>query len=154
MEPQSSGNRRPSCRSPKVLASAACKAGYFCFAHDGNLILVTDGDTHVRAYDRKGKLLYTAEAGLLEPFDLSLSADGKAFPVAGAEGRSRCMTVQPAAMGLAIRRRSLQHGWMSGMRAEVLYRTVLELDGDANNANKKDRWSGYKPCCHGKRKGS
>jgi len=40
------------------------------------------------------------------------------------------------------------------MGAEVLYRTVVELDGDANNANKKDRWSGYKPCCHDKRKGS
>ncbi len=55
-------------------------------AHDGNLIVVADGDTHVRGYDRKGKLLYTAEAGLLEPFDLSLSADGKTFAVAGAEG--------------------------------------------------------------------
>jgi WD40 repeat protein len=55
-------------------------------ARDGNLIVAADGDTHVRAYDRKGKLLYTTEAGLLEPFDLSLSADGKTFTVAGAEG--------------------------------------------------------------------
>jgi hypothetical protein len=49
-------------------------------------MLVAHGDTHVRAHLRKGKLLYTAETGLLEPFDLSLSADGKTFPVAGAEG--------------------------------------------------------------------
>ena len=55
-------------------------------APGGDLIVAADGDTHVRAYDRKGKLLYTAEAGLLEPFDLSLSADGKTFVVAGAEG--------------------------------------------------------------------
>jgi len=54
--------------------------------HGGNLIVVVDGDTHIRAYDRKGKLLYAAEAGLLEPFDLSLSADGKTFAVGGAEG--------------------------------------------------------------------
>jgi len=55
-------------------------------AGDGNLIVTSDGDTHVRGYDRKGNLLYTAEAGLLEPFDLSISADGKTFAVAGAEG--------------------------------------------------------------------
>jgi WD40 repeat protein len=55
-------------------------------ARDGDLIVATDGDTHIRAYDRDGKLLYTADSGLLEPFDLSLSADGKTFTVAGAEG--------------------------------------------------------------------
>ena len=53
---------------------------------DGNLIIAADGDTHVRAYDRKGKLLYAADAGWLEPFDVSLSADAKTFTVAGAEG--------------------------------------------------------------------
>lgn len=53
---------------------------------DGNMIVAADGDTHLRAYDRKGKLLYTAETGLLEPFDLSISADGKTLSVAGAEG--------------------------------------------------------------------
>lgn len=55
-------------------------------APDGNLIIAADGDTHVRAYDRKGKFLYAADGGLLEPFDVSLSADAKTFTVAGAEG--------------------------------------------------------------------
>ena len=55
-------------------------------ATDGNLIVAADGDTHVRAYDRKGKFLYAADGGLLEPFDVSLSADAKTFAVAGAEG--------------------------------------------------------------------
>jgi WD40 repeat protein len=55
-------------------------------AGDGNLIVTSDGDTHVRGYDRKGNLLYAAEAGLLEPLDLSISADGKTFGVAGVEG--------------------------------------------------------------------
>jgi WD40 repeat protein len=55
-------------------------------APDGNLILSVDSDTHVRRYDRSGKLLYTADAGPLEPFGVSLAPDGKAFAVAGAEG--------------------------------------------------------------------
>jgi WD40 repeat protein len=55
-------------------------------APGGDLIVAADVDTHVRGYDRKGKLLYKADAGLLEPFDLGLSADGKTFAVAGAEG--------------------------------------------------------------------
>jgi WD40 repeat protein len=55
-------------------------------APEGNLIVAADGDTHLRAYDRSGKLVYSTDSGLLEPFDLSLSADGKKFAVAGAEG--------------------------------------------------------------------
>ena len=55
-------------------------------APDSNLIVAADGDTYIRAYDRKGKLLYAADGGLLEPFDVSLSADAKTFTVAGAEG--------------------------------------------------------------------
>jgi WD40 repeat protein len=55
-------------------------------APDGNLIIAADTDTHIRAYERKGKPLYSADPGLLEPFALSLSADGKKFAVAGAEG--------------------------------------------------------------------
>lgn len=53
---------------------------------DGNLIVAADGDTHIRGYDRGGKLVYSVDSGLLEPFDLSLSADGKKFALAGAEG--------------------------------------------------------------------
>jgi WD40 repeat protein len=55
-------------------------------APDGNLIVAADVDTRVRAYNRNGKLLYATEDDLLEPFDLSLSVDGKTFTVAGAEG--------------------------------------------------------------------
>lgn len=53
---------------------------------EGNLIVAADGDTHIRGYDPKGKLVYSVDSGLLEPFDLSLSADGKKFALAGAEG--------------------------------------------------------------------
>lgn len=55
-------------------------------APDGNLIITADTDTHIRAYDRQGKLEYSADSGLLEPFGLSLSADGKQFAVGGMEG--------------------------------------------------------------------
>jgi len=55
-------------------------------APDGNLIVAADGDTHIRAYDRKGKFLYAADGGLLEPFNVSLAGDAKTFTVAGAEG--------------------------------------------------------------------
>ena len=53
---------------------------------DGKSVFAADGDTYVRAYDIKGKLAYAAEGDLLEPFDVSVSADGKILAVAGAEG--------------------------------------------------------------------
>jgi WD40 repeat protein len=53
---------------------------------EGNLIIAADTDTRVRAYDRNGKLVYSADSGLLEPFGLGLSADGKKFAVGGMEG--------------------------------------------------------------------
>ena len=52
----------------------------------GNLIIAADGDTHIRGYDETGKLIYSAESGLLEPFDVSFSDDGNKFAAAGAEG--------------------------------------------------------------------
>jgi WD40 repeat protein len=56
-------------------------------SHDGNLIITANGDTKIRAYDRKGALVYSVEDdGSLEPFTLSVSADGMTFAVAGAEG--------------------------------------------------------------------
>jgi WD40 repeat protein len=53
---------------------------------DGKSVFAADGDTYVRAYEAKGKLVYAAEGSLLEPFDVSVSADGKTLAVAGAEG--------------------------------------------------------------------
>jgi WD40 repeat protein len=53
---------------------------------DGKSVFAADGDTYVRAYDIKGKLVYAAEGDLLEPFDVSVSADEKTLAVAGAEG--------------------------------------------------------------------
>jgi WD40 repeat protein len=53
---------------------------------DGKSVFAADGDTYVRAYDIKGKLVYAAEGDLLEPFDVSVSADGRTLAVAGAEG--------------------------------------------------------------------
>ena len=54
---------------------------------DGKSVFAADGDTYLRAYDIKGKLIYAAEGDLLEPFDVSVSADGTMLAVAGAEGR-------------------------------------------------------------------
>jgi WD40 repeat protein len=53
---------------------------------DGSLIIAADTDTHIRAYNRQGMLAYSADGGLLEPFGLSLSADGKKFAVGGMGG--------------------------------------------------------------------
>jgi WD40 repeat protein len=53
---------------------------------EGNLIIAADTDTRIRAYDWNGKLVYSADSGLLEPFGLGLSADGKKFAVGGMEG--------------------------------------------------------------------
>lgn len=57
------------------------------FSPDGKSLFAADGDTYVRSYDIGGKLVYAAEGDLLEPFDVSVSADGKTLAVAGAEGR-------------------------------------------------------------------
>lgn len=54
---------------------------------DGKSVFAADGDTYLRAYDIKGNLIYAAEGDLLEPFDVSVSADGTRLAVAGAEGR-------------------------------------------------------------------
>jgi WD40 repeat protein len=54
---------------------------------DGKSVFAADGDTYLRAYDIKGKLIYAAEGDLLEPFDVSVSAGGTMLAAAGAEGR-------------------------------------------------------------------
>jgi hypothetical protein len=118
------------------------------------LIVAADGDTHVRGYDRKGKLLYTAEAGLLERFDLSLSADGKTFAVAGAEGAIALHDSATARDGISHSPKEFT-AWVDVENGGG--GAVSDGAGVAwgrHNANKKDRWSGSEPCCHGKRKGS
>lgn len=56
------------------------------FSPKGDLLLSTDDDTNVRAYGRNGKLLYSAEAGPLEPFAAAFTGDGQRFVVATADG--------------------------------------------------------------------
>jgi WD40 repeat protein len=53
---------------------------------DGSLVIAVDTDTHIRAYNRQGMVAYSADSGLLEPFGLGLSADGKKFAVGGMDG--------------------------------------------------------------------
>jgi WD40 repeat protein len=52
----------------------------------GDVLLSLDQDTRLRAYDRKGKLMYAVDGGLLEPFAIAFSADGRKFAVSGADG--------------------------------------------------------------------
>jgi WD40 repeat protein len=56
------------------------------FSPKGDIFLSTDDDTSIRAYDRNGKHLYTADGGLLEPFAAVFTGDGKHFLAAGAGG--------------------------------------------------------------------
>jgi WD40 repeat protein len=56
------------------------------FSPNGDLLVSTDDDTNVRAYDRKGKLLYATESGLLEPFAAAFTGDGQKFVIATADG--------------------------------------------------------------------
>lgn len=56
------------------------------FSPTGEVFVSADEDTTLRGYDRSGKLLYAADGGLLEPFSLTFSADGKQFAAAGADG--------------------------------------------------------------------
>jgi WD40 repeat protein len=70
------------------------------FSPDGKVLVSADQDTRLRAYDRKGKLLYAVDAGLLEPFAVAFTADGKQFAVAGAEG---AVVLHEAASGKRVR---------------------------------------------------
>jgi WD40 repeat protein len=56
------------------------------FSPTGDTFVAADEDTNLRAYNRDGKLLYAADGGLLEPFALAFSGDGKRFAAAGADG--------------------------------------------------------------------
>ncbi len=56
------------------------------FSAKGDLLVSTDDDTNVRAYGPNGKLLYSTEAGPLEPFAAAFTGDGQNFVVATADG--------------------------------------------------------------------
>lgn len=70
------------------------------FAPNGQLFVSTDADTNIRAYDRQGKLLYTADGGLLEPFAAAFTRDSKQFTAAGADGT---ISLYDAASGKKLR---------------------------------------------------
>lgn len=61
-------------------------SNFAVFSPSGDVFLSTDGDSYVRAYDRRGKLLYTADGGLLEGFAAVFTSDGKRFAAASADG--------------------------------------------------------------------
>lgn len=56
------------------------------FSPAGDRFVAADEDTNLRAYNREGKLLYAADGGLLEPFAVAFSGDGKQFAAGGADG--------------------------------------------------------------------
>jgi WD40 repeat protein len=76
-------------RSGQKISSTVTNMGAawtVAFSPAGDVFVAADEDTKIRAYNRAGKLLYTADAGLLEPFAITFSADGKRVAVGGAEG--------------------------------------------------------------------
>lgn len=76
-------------RSGQKLATGVTNMGATwsaAFSTVGDVFVSADEDTRVRVYSRSGKLLYTADAGLLEPFAVAFTPDGKRFAVAGADG--------------------------------------------------------------------
>jgi WD40 repeat protein len=72
----------------KVATGVTNFAGSFTvtFSPDGSKFLATDGDANSRAYDRSGKLLYTAEGEKLANFSAGFTADSKRFATCGAGG--------------------------------------------------------------------
>ena len=76
-------------RSGQKLATGVTNLGgtaTAAFSPASDMLISADKDTRIRAYNRAGKLLYTADAGLLESFAVAFTPDGKRFAVAGAEG--------------------------------------------------------------------
>jgi len=75
--------------SGKKLATGVnnfASSNFAVFSPSGETFLSTDGDSYMRAYDRHGKLLYTADGGLLEGFGAAFTPDGKQFVAASADG--------------------------------------------------------------------
>lgn len=97
------------------------------FSPDGSVYVSADEDTYLRAYDRKGKLLYSADGGLLEPFAVVFTGDGKQFAVAGAEG---AVFLHDAASGKRLKS-SMKSGYPIFdlmMSPDSKYVAALELD--------------------------
>jgi WD40 repeat protein len=109
------------------------------FSPSGDLLISADGDTNIRAYDRKGKLLYTVDGGLLEPFDVSFSADGKKFVVAGAEGS---ITVYDSASGKMLGKSKSKGNPIWGLIMAPDGRAVVALEVDDYQLNPVEiaRW--------------
>ena len=104
-------------------------------SHDGNRIVTANGDTKIRTYDRKGKLIYSVDGGLLAPFSVSLSADGRTFAVAGAEGT---VELRDAATG-----KQLKKSESSG--DTILWRVVIAPNGKTVMALQMDDGYRMKP---------
>jgi WD40 repeat protein len=98
---------------------------------DGNLIIAADTDTHIRAYNRQGKLAYSVDSGLLELFGLGFSLDGKEFTVGGAEG---ALALYDTATG-----RKLKTSENSG---NTIWRIVMSPSGAKVMAEEED--DGYR----------
>src|SRR5215469_4388588 len=75
-------------------------SNFAVFSPSGETFLSTDGDSYARAYDRQGKLLYTADGGLLEGFAAAFTADGKRFLTASADGT---ISIYDAASGKKLK---------------------------------------------------
>jgi PQQ-like domain len=104
--------------------------GAISIAPDRNLIVAADGDTHVRAYDGKGKLIYSADSGLLEPFDVSLSPDAKEFAVAGAEGT---IELHDSATGRVLKKSENSGNPIFGVMTTAEGARVLALELDVHS---------------------
>ncbi len=79
-------------QTAKLISTSATNLGASwanAFSPTGRFYVSADEDTRIRAYDQKGKLLYEADGGLLEPFAVTFSGDGKQFAVAGGDGAVR-----------------------------------------------------------------
>ena len=96
-------------------------------APTGSMIIAADGDTYIRGYDERGKLVYSVDSGLLEPFDVSSSANGKNFAVAGAEGT---IELYDSASGQRLKKseRSGNPIFAVAMSPEGMKVMALELD--------------------------
>jgi WD40 repeat protein len=104
--------------------------GAIGIAPDRNLIVTADGDTHVRAYDGKGKMIYSTDTGLLEPFDVNFSADAKKFAVAGAEGT---IELHDSATGKMLKKSANSGNPIFGVMAAPEGTKVLALELDVHS---------------------